>query len=517
MEWRDKPDLNVSEYCEKHDTNKIIAWCSSHEIGVCTLCQKMDHAECNGVESLTELRNVSELSAEFKSLKRQFTNIKTIYRSLQEERRSNIESLQLQKIQIRENIHNLREHLNNLLIELENRLLDELERTYTTYRMKLEDEVTEYKHKTAILGRYDEDLEKTKEYGTHLQIILAAREAMTLSRREETYLQNINEIIQNFSIELKISDTINNITNIPTMGVIGKVESNAYVDIDILKQKTFLPKIKHEKSVIKLENTDDSRWDRTRLKRDKEFNMNTTLNKFLPEVLGAVFLSDESIILADAAHKRLLHFKDAGQIFKEIPLSYVPFDVGILGNSRLYISIANDRRVDVRDVGSMKQIDELILPSNVSGINCYCDSLLVVACEKTGLYLLGNNNSVNIIPMRHNEEGPVDVCADRICYAETKKCLVHSFTHDGKRKFTVKVEGIGYIHGVALLKDSSVLVAKLSPGRHSIVHISQDGKEKMLRLELNEIAAPRIFAVHRTKRKILLVHGVRKMSIFKEL
>jgi hypothetical protein len=82
---------------------------------------------------------------------------------------------------------------------------------------------------------------------------------MTLSRREETYLQNINEIIQNFSIELKISDTINNITNIPTMGVIGKVESNAYVDIDILKQKTFLPKIKHEKSVIKLENTDDSR------------------------------------------------------------------------------------------------------------------------------------------------------------------------------------------------------------------------------------------------------------------
>jgi hypothetical protein len=107
--------------------------------------------------------------------------------------------------------------------------------------------------------------------------------------------------------------------------------------------------------------------------------------------------------------------------------------------------------------------------------------------------------------MRHNEEGPVDVCADRICYAETKKCLVHSFTHDGKRKFTVKVEGIGYIHGVALLKDSSVLVAKLSPGRHSIVHISQDGKEKMLRLELNEIAAPRIFAVHRTKRKILLV------------
>lgn len=175
------------------------------------------------------------------------------------------------------------------------------------------------------------------------------------------------------------------------MGVIGKVESNAYVDIDILKQKTLLPKIKHEKSVIKLENTDDSQWNRTRLKRDKEFNMNTTLNKFLPEVSGAVFLSDESIILADAAHKRLLHFKNAGQIFKEIPLSYVPFDVGILGNSRLYISIGNDRRVDVRDVGSMKQIDELILPSNVSGINCYCDSLLVVACEKTGLYLIGNN------------------------------------------------------------------------------------------------------------------------------
>jgi hypothetical protein len=63
----------------------------------------------------------------------------------------------------------------------------------------------------------------------------------------------------------------------------------------------------------------------------------------------------------------------------------------------------------------------------------------------------------------------------------------------------------------------SFLVVSHSPGRHSIVHISQDGKEKMLRLELNEIAAPRIFAVHRTKRKILLVHGVRKMSIFKEL
>jgi hypothetical protein len=59
----------------------------------------------------------------------------------------------------------------------------------------------------------------------------------------------------------------------------------------------------------------------------------------------------------------------------------------------------------------------MIMESNVSGINGYCDSLLIVACEKTGLYLLGNNNSVNIIPMRHNEEGHVDVCADRICYA----------------------------------------------------------------------------------------------------
>jgi hypothetical protein len=59
----------------------------------------------------------------------------------------------------------------------------------------------------------------------------------------------------------------------------------------------------------------------------------------------------------------------------------------------------------------------------------------------------------------------------------------------------ISLNSIGYIHGVALLKDSSVLVAKLSPGRHSIVHISQDGKEKMLRLELNEIAAPRIFAI----------------------
>lgn len=210
----------------------------------------MDHAECSRMESLTGLRNVSELSAEIKSPKNKFSKIKTIYRSLQEERRSNIESLQFQNMQIREKNHNQREDLDNHLIELEKRLIDELERTYNTYRMKLEDKVTEYKHKTAILGRYDEDLEKAKEYGTHLQIILGAREAMTLSRREETYLQNINEIIKKCSIELKISDTINNIKNIPTMGVIGKVESNAYVDIDILKQKTFLPKIKHEKSVI---------------------------------------------------------------------------------------------------------------------------------------------------------------------------------------------------------------------------------------------------------------------------
>ena len=106
MELRDKPDLNVSEYCEKHDTNKFIGWCSSHDIGVCTLCKKMDHAECSGMESLTELRNVFELSAEFKSLKSKFSKIKTMYRSLQEERRSNIESLQFQKMQIREKIHN---------------------------------------------------------------------------------------------------------------------------------------------------------------------------------------------------------------------------------------------------------------------------------------------------------------------------------------------------------------------------------------------------------------------------
>ncbi|CAC5419596.1 unnamed protein product [Mytilus coruscus] len=517
MDLRGKPDIKISEHCEKHDSKEIVSWCPVHDVGVCSECQENDHSDCDGLESLSEIVSIAQLNSDFKTLKVKFGNIRKIYKKLQREREGNIESVKTQKVQIRDEIRKLRENLNYHLIELENKLISELDKTCEKYATNLSGEITDYKYRNAILDSHDDESAKAKEYGSNLQIILAAKKGMAIVKHEVEHLTKLNETIRNYSVEFKLAEAIKDVLNIKSLGSVETIEANAYVNLEMLNINPFLPSIKTVKPKITVENKEDHRWHRTRLKRSKEFNMNTSLDKFLPEVSGAAFMPDESIILADTAHKRLLHVKDKGQIFQEVSLPFEPFDVAVLGNSKLFISILNDRRVEVRDINSMEQIDELILPSNASGLNAFEDSLLVVVCEKTGLYLVGSDNSINIISMKHNDEGPVDINAETISYAETKKCLVHSYTHGGKRKFTLKVDGFGYIHGIALLKDSSILVAKLSPGRHSITHISQDGKDKMLRLELNEIASPRSLAVHRKKRKLLLVHGVRKISIFQEL
>lgn len=518
MDIRIKPDIRISENCDKHETDrKIVAWCPQHDVGICEDCKENDHSTCDAVETLEEDKK-SDLSNEFKSIKIKFRNIKKVYKRISKEREGNIESVKIQKVQIRDQIRILREKLNSHLVELENKLISELDEACEKQAAVLSGEIVEYKYRSALIDSFEEESAKAREYGTNLQVLLSAKQGLAMGNQEEKDLGKLNDTIKNYSVEFNLASTIQDVLNIKSLGSISSVQAKAFIDLDILKQNTFLPTIKRSKSKTVLDlKKDELRWDRTRVKRNMEFNMNTSLDKFLPEVAGAAFMPDDTILVADSAHQRLLQIKDKGVVNQELPLSFVPADVAVLGDSKVYVSQSQDRRVRVLDLSSLKEVDELILPSNASGMGTFEDKLLAVVCEKTGLYLVGENDSINIISLRNNEEGPIDLNADTIAYAETKKCLLHSFRYDGKKKFTVKVEGFGYVHGIAVLKDSSILVAKLSPGRHCIIHVSQDGKDKMLRLELNEITSPRAFAVDRKKRKILLVHGVRKISIFNEL
>jgi hypothetical protein len=68
---------------------------------------------------------------------------------------------------------------------------------------------------------------------------------------------------------------------------------------------------------------------------------------------------------------------------------------------------------------------------HVSGISSY-EEKVVVVCENFGLVIINKTGEVlDKIAMKGNKEGPVHFLGQTICYAESKKGIIHVMTITG--------------------------------------------------------------------------------------
>jgi tRNA1(Val) A37 N6-methylase TrmN6 len=100
-----------SEFCPNHPTYKVVSWCSNHEISICMVCSKLEHAKCQGIHTLEEVIKNTNSKSELKSLKHRVEETINIFKRLVKDRNQNIETLEDQKEVLRADVQTFKERI----------------------------------------------------------------------------------------------------------------------------------------------------------------------------------------------------------------------------------------------------------------------------------------------------------------------------------------------------------------------------------------------------------------------
>lgn len=507
-----------SEFCPNHPSYKVVSWCSTHEISICMVCFKLDHAKCKGVEPLEEAIKSTNSKAELKSLRQRVEETRNIFKRLVKDRNHNIDALENQKDVLKADVKTFKERIYQHLERLEYRLEKEIDLALDRHKHKLEDQIFEYNQRDGTLASLYNDLIHINEDSTENHTILFLKEANVVQRKEEEFLKGDVGSLKNINLQLKMDETVRKVVDVPTIANVKMVESYPTNPPDL--QSLSKDDKQSESMLIKVEESvKEYNMDKFKFVFERDIDIKPTFstNALVPEVTGGMILPDGRLFVVDKVNKRLLGYTAKGQLAKETFMEYEPYAMTYLDVNRFYLTVPSQLCIEIRDYGALQFSERIDIKHHVSGISSYEDTIAVV-CENFGIALLDHTGAmVNKIPMKGNKEGPLHFLGKTICYAESKKGTIHVLSVSGEVKFTSTVKGLGYVQGIAVLRDSSFLVSRSSPGNKVTWHFSPDGHQQALREEFESFKSPRSITYEKKLKKLFVANGVRTISIFREV
>lgn len=505
-----------SEFCSNHPTYKVVSWCPKHEASICMVCQKLDHTKCGDVEAIEEALKKTNSKQDLKSLKYRVEETRNIFNRLIKDRNRNIDALEKQKEVLREDVKNFKERIREHLERLEYRLSKEIDLALDKHKEKLNDQIFEYNKRDETLKALYRDLIHINEDTTPNRTIIFLKEANVAQKKQEEFLNGDVGSLKNISVQLKMDETVRKVVDVPTIAYVKTVESYPTNAPELNKLTT---EAENETMLVKVEESvKEYNMDRYKFTLEKEIDVKPTYatNALVPEITGGMMLPDGRLFAVDRQNKRLLGYAAKGQLAKEAFMEYEPYAMTFLDVNKFYLTVPSEKRIEIRDYGALQYCDKIEMKHHVSGISSQDESIAVV-CENHGIAILNKEGKIeSTISMKGNNEGPLHLQGNTICYAESKKGVIHVISLSGEVKFKTTVKGLGYLQGVAVLRDSSLLVTKASPGNRTAWHFSPDGHQQALRDEFSALTSPRAIVYEKKTKKLYVANGVRKISVFKE-
>jgi hypothetical protein len=200
------------------------------------------------------------------------------------------------------------------LERLEHKLSKEIDLALDKQKVKLQDQIFEYKTSNDTLTALYNDLLHVNEDSTENHKVLFLKEANVVQKKEETNLQGIGDSLKNISVQLKMDETIRKIVDVATIAYVKTVESYPTNPPDIsaltaeTNTETMLVKVEES---VKEYSTDRFRFT---LERNIDIKPTFSSNALVPEITGGLILPDGRVFVVDKLNKRLLGYTVKGQL-----------------------------------------------------------------------------------------------------------------------------------------------------------------------------------------------------------
>ncbi|XP_063405821.1 uncharacterized protein LOC134689781 [Mytilus trossulus] len=447
--------------CKKHGGLILTSFCVDHDVLCCPECVIENHKGdfCRNVMPIDQASNGIKTSHAFVELNKQIDHIIKSLNGLRNELASNIEHIELNTKNIKEEIANTKEVLIRYIKSLEKVTLEELVQKRQAYLTQTKRSIKETDDILQLSQEHADAMDFVRKNGSELQAFLLIHN----SKEKLTHIENRVAKLDGNSLQLQISFIRSSFED--AAREIGKLDF-----IETKRTKPFASSVlRHSQSFVGRKRLDCS------FVFLKELDLSPLSSSNRYTITSMAISGENELMLCDIKKSRIILFDTADIYRSYIKLTNKPWDIASLGHSSAVVSsrdVDSIHFIDLNNTSFIKSVE--VQDSSKGAIATTDESILVGAKGK--IHVLDHEGSeMKIITV--SAEGTVSyICTpsvDSICYSDGSdetKCV----TLDGEPVF--KYQSPELVKTKTVTADKSGHIYIVGEDSHNIHHLSRDGK-----------------------------------------
>ncbi|VDI09162.1 Hypothetical predicted protein, partial [Mytilus galloprovincialis] len=314
--------------CALHH-RKFKYYCTMHDEPCCDRCHKRTHNKCVDVLSLRCIHNV-ESSAAFRELEDEIDNLTSNINSNQENKKSVLNNLLREKIEVLQEIEKNRAIWNNKLDQIQTELQNELEQVFNTMREEVEGELDAIQYLRHLVGNSKTTKEEIKTTSNDAQCFLNMKRLSKAIRQAHFKLESLSSVNSLHDVNLNFSPNVELLDSLESLGTISLGTERKPMSIEQFHlkqaQTIYYP---NEKMFGKERTSSFAQLSRFLRRSPDGINRREKLEPFNTTAKTASSECDENIFI-DRDNRRLILYDENGRFNGCINLAVKPDEVHII-------------------------------------------------------------------------------------------------------------------------------------------------------------------------------------------
>ncbi|XP_069132442.1 tripartite motif-containing protein 2-like [Argopecten irradians] len=454
---------SIYNYCPKHK-KEMDLFCEDHQSVCCSTCIAVTHRRCEEVTTLSEHGEKVRSSTQLQDMRSGLQNVAADMESLTEFIKTQTKHLDDGKDDVLKLMTDLRKRIDARLDKLQRDITDEVVTTYQEEKQKLDDML----HKCERMSkgiRTTQALSESDFMDTDdMQIVSVLQRGNMEIKSCKEIITQISKSLTNVEISLDCDDKFLVDEEALILGRVKVVRSLAEVPIKLPEKHLHSANVKEVAKLCIKTATDVNRCQAT----------------------GMVYLPNGHIVLADFGNKKVKLFKENGELVDELTLKGKPWDLCLVDNNTVAVSMGTKRLISMINMTSSKLSmisgDDIDTGKQCDGIT-YKDGQFMVSTgysSNRDIYSVMEGQEVNVLhtPSAKPYYLVYDpTTSDVIVSLHTNTegdTVLYRLSSDGTTTEMAKVGLLKKGNGVDVDEEGNVYVC--GRASNNVVQISCDGK-----------------------------------------
>ncbi|XP_063419183.1 uncharacterized protein LOC134702003 [Mytilus trossulus] len=368
--------MSAKKHCNVHSEMILDYYCTDHEIVCCRACISNEHRVCQNVLPLELASKDVRKSALFNDVMEDITHLITTLNALDNNRQSNLQSIEKSKSAISKQIRAEKSKLLKQFDELES----ELTISFTSLQQRHESEIKKQKEEISQvlvnIKQNKREMDFWTDDGSKIQLFIFLLQQVTNIHIAE---ERIQQIVSN-SQEIDITFDKKIVATIESLGSLLEYVQPCQIQYKPKKYQQAQIKVEPMKRIAEFE-------------KDTEVKLKTGVTYYLR---GVAITNDNKLLLTN--DRKLFVYKDCKDYKTEIAFSSPPFCVAVIPcTDRAVVTLPNDVSIQFINTKTMKKGNTVNVGFTCHGITAGRDRIFVGSKDGAINFLDTNGNILKVI------------------------------------------------------------------------------------------------------------------------